>query len=445
LTWFRNEEARGADAESAQHVKIAPGSTRKLFRASVSVDAQGIPQAELACNQYTTQDECSDECFWIDNECRGWIDNVVVGGESHTVAKVNPNGRVKVGRPEFLTTQRFNTETNEWEPCSGDTNCFGSTEPQAINGSITNSNYSKIAIELSIKCAVKASLLTRFYCNNGDPSFHNMEISAWYNHAPFNVFKHGCGGAIKQWVGLPVTVRSIPIAPHDANPVLRIEMSAKNADERAEAAFDLRVQNVPVVFADCMSLKTHHGQCLRVMAGTDVPLRSNHTLQLKCLRTNINNTERQAAIDPACPEWRGCLGNGPPRNVLIKVLKAFHTLGSPVETSLGEKTDIETRREDKSQHLTKALVHRGSCNPMDHSTCTDPETFDVEAFDCNCFDELKVMSKEDIHSWACNSTDVCCDWKRDKCPAEFLEEARDRNDGEVSVRRLDDTMQSKCA
>jgi hypothetical protein len=254
-------------------------------------------------------------------------------------------------------------------------------------GEMSGSDITAIALELQISCEGVHNLSGQLPCRH-----QSLEVRMWYNLEPVTV--------------PPCTRRSqkrpfsIPIAPSDAHPILRIEASKSNSSDLfAKQTVNLELPSEPAAIDACMELHTHHGQCLAELTGSlDMPLRTNHTLQFDCL-VNEDDTINQ------CAEWRGCLNGSDGLDTLLTVLEAF--------SMTPDATDETTISHSGQEH---ALTSNCTCiDDPNHQTCIDPETLDLEAFDCNCFNDLVNMSATELNEETCGRADICCDWKTSHC------------------------------
>jgi len=174
-------------------------------------------------------------------------------------------------------------------------------------------------------------------------------------------------------------------------------MSRFDANLNASADVEIRFGNVDIGFDHCMKHKAHHGQCLKELAGPDIPLRSNHGLQLQCLTA----TNSDASQILKCPEWRTCLKSSLGYGVIVKVLGGLSMYSG---VSLQE---IHSRTNPSSTDCQEDL---------DHHSCVYPSTSDVEAFVCHCYKEIANKSATEINAFACAHSAVCSGWKNCHCP-----------------------------
>jgi hypothetical protein len=240
----------------------------------------------------------------------------------------------------------------------------------------------------------------------------------WYNLQPVTVLP--CTGEGRSERTQEKRPFSLMVDPSDAHPILRIEVSKSNSSlSLAEQIINLELPSVSATFDTCMELRAHHGQCLAELGGSgDVPLRSNHTLQFECLVNEDDSINR-------CAEWRECLSGSDGLDTLKNILEAFSMtpnvnglLQAADETALSHNGQwSESESESESDNGQESNFTSG-CTCIDdpnHQTCVDPETMDVEAFDCHCWRDLVKMNGTEINKGACGRADICCDWKASHC------------------------------
>ena len=72
-------------------------------------------------------------------------------------------------RPQWKTSQRLNAKTNKWESCSGTENCLGTAwtnqkeaeDKDSIRGTLSDPTYTKLALEVVLKCQFGGRLSSR--------------------------------------------------------------------------------------------------------------------------------------------------------------------------------------------------------------------------------------------------------------------------------------------
>jgi hypothetical protein len=385
-----------------------------------------------------------------------YIPTVVVGGIYSTVNLTDESDAGRVSRPEFMVTSRrfrddpVNNTTRVWEHCSSDdaNSCWigvgtSSGDWSGIAGSLNNSTYDKVAMESVISCDGSDYIELFAYCGNSGPRIapsSNTNVRVYYNGADIN-FELGTGCIRSNFLNVRqggsnwTSKVQIPVSSSDDYPVLRIELYKKDASDSSAATAELQVslRKVDLGFDTCMKEKTRHGVCLKSV-GIGLPLRSSHSLQKDCLtRTNTNMG--------GCTAWLDCLNGTETSTMLLKILNGIdrRPVGNLMETYKTRKT-------------ARASV---GCN-SDNSTapgnyladCVDPYTFDVEAFDCNCYDVIQNMTEVGFWEWTCNNSRVCCSWKESHCDSSYYESSSlldQRRTEDIAIKSaLDDSLTEKC-
>jgi len=51
-----------------------------------------------------------------------------------------------------MATQRYNTGSSQWESCSGTSDCFGGFKRRLVEGTLSNTAYSTIGMEIDLRC-----------------------------------------------------------------------------------------------------------------------------------------------------------------------------------------------------------------------------------------------------------------------------------------------------
>lgn len=414
-------------------------------------------------------------CFYRNKRkggnCLKSIPRVAVGGAFSSTNYSDASNDGKLNRPEFMVLSRRNSTTKVWEACSSN-DCFHPFSADSGKGkgivvaNLSDSGYDKVAMEVLIKCEGTGNTieLKMFCASNSNrrrisgPS--NANLTVWYNLQPVDVqfndseTEAGCvdsgGGAKFQAVlnggGNWMDHRDIPIDASDEYPVLRIEMDKKNASDSAVANVELQVylKNVGLGFDECMEKKQQHAVCLQNLSiGADI--RSNHNLQKQCLDGTDTSVE-------GCTAWKTCLSGTNSDSMLLKILNAADI----VNGSAGSLLD------SSEHHGTRPAVGTTACDPAaadtDHGACVDPHTFDIEAFDCSCFDAIQNLTEHGLWEWICDHPKACCVWKEAHCneshwaQSSLLEQRSNDDTSKAASRRsnddtrssLDDSLTEKC-
>jgi hypothetical protein len=284
-------------------------------------------------------------------------------------------------------------------------------------------------MEMQVTCEGASELLVLLTCSTaGLYGRENAEVRVWYNLAPSTVPECESEESGTRLVKLS-------LHPSDAHPILRIEVTRKDASIQLVRQRLMVRLLVPAAYDACMELHKNHGQCLKEMDGImDVALRTNHTLQADCLVSNDDSIT-------GCAEWRACLNDSDGKDTLINVLEAF----SMTPSSLFQAA------------FHPALLHgdheTSSCTCIDdpnHRSCVNPETMDLEAFDCQCWGDLQNMSATEINEEACGDANVCCDWKIIHCATSCnpvtstLLEGRRSFSEKSGPQMIDESLLGKC-
>jgi len=199
-----------------------------------------------------------------------------------------------------------------------------------------------------------------------------------------------------------------------------VEMSRYVPGSDASGSFGIDVTNVKLAFDSCMDYKEAHGECLEVFGkkGGSSDLRNSHQEQARCICSTVPgdpsgdlpadirhycNTiafSSDGDVAPGCPEWRKCLG----ADAKAVLLKTIHVVNALKTLAVAEPPP--------QLLLAQDLTQKATCTSVAHGLCVDPSSFDIEAFDCNCFDWMKTSSKAQINKAFCDNENVCCDWKK---------------------------------
>ena len=154
--------------------------------------------------------------------------------------------------------------------------------------------------------------------------------------------------------------------------------------------------------------KKQHSQCLKVFAGNPTDLRTSHKLQKQC----ILGPEAVRQSIAGCVEWYGCLPQHA-RDVILNVATAFDEAPAALA-----QVSTEGRQNHSNPVWTSA---HGHCKDGAHPICENPTILDIEAFDCNCYEELKQKTPKEILAFVCKGPLVCCSWKNVHCSADHLQ------------------------
>jgi hypothetical protein len=353
---------------------------------------------------------CPENCAWFPDVGSGLstIHYFKLNGDENREEWIN--GEFYVWRPQYITKMHYSNSASKWLACSGTSNCFYGQAPTNGNqqidlpviGELSDSDITKVALEMGVSCEGAQTLEVNLECNAW--AHENVEVEMWYNLA--SVIVPPCTEF--------VNVRNIyvNVDPSDADPILRIEakrasptllqMQGVGSTANAKQGVSIVLPLLKATYDACMELNTHHGQCLEELAGPDVPLRTNHTLQFECLVNNDTSITK-------CAEWRACLNGTDGLDVLVTVLEA----ASMVPSSL-----LQVTAQHALPHDGQELIRTSDCfciNDPDHRACLDPERIDLEAFDCKCWGDLVNKSATEIHEHTCGHSKVCCDWKSTHC------------------------------
>ncbi len=175
----------------------------------------------------------------------------------------------------------------------------------------------------------------------------------------------------------------------------------------------VRVTDAKASLAGCMGFKERHGQCMETSdAAPNAALITDHALQLEC-QTGDNTTSQ--AIEH-CDEWYRRY-DADTREKLVTLLRGV-VMPAPTMT-------------------TASLVETDA--PTSHGGCINPEVFNVEAFECNCFDAIKDMTAEELHEITCNHVDVCCTWKETHCSSPCSSELLARRSNNTAAKEIDNS------
>ena len=103
-----------------------------------------------------------------------------------------------------------------------------------------------------------------------------------------------------------------------------------------------------------------------------------------------------------CDDWYNCYDAGT-REKLVMLLETVTMLASTTTTQA-------------------SLTEYATEDCPGHGACYNPDTMNVEALECNCFDNLNAAlqgkSDEEKLAIACSKPKVCCKWRREHCSAE---------------------------
>lgn len=436
------------------------------------------PNGVDPCTNYRNQCE-ADGCFWRRRgtgsrssatrkqfeDCFPYITQLIIGGSVSTADYSTQADNGRVTRPDFMVTKHHTTSRRRstpphWTSCSSDDendstaaeNCWApfatsSQRFESLRGKLSSTDYDKIVMETMLQCEGAESLELEVYCGasgNGQAPV-NADIKVFYNGVDQG-FELGTECAANPAANLKVKKTGstgwgskveIPINSNDAYPILRIELSRADAptnpdhyqfDHRRRSPASIQVQatmrEVPVNFDKCMQTKDYHGVCLQNL-DIGKPLRSDHEQQKECLSGTDTTME-------GCTAWRTCLlaGDTDFKDLLLRIVSA------------SDMTPTDSLTEKHGMHKTITAT-AGTTTCTDDGTCADPLTFDIESFDCKCYDGIYDKTETELWTWLCNHDKVCGCWKQTHCSDDDLLQQRSRED--VAVRSsLDDSLTSKC-
>jgi len=375
-----------------------------------------------SCDTYSSSacpsDRCKSSGGCKDQECRGIRNQAtceaspkVCGWTADTVAPCTSQFRIiSVGgpqqgmlhgtgvvRPQYRTAFHKGTATGDiWKGCSSTTNCWGGTQDAPngfptsyVTGGLTSSAYTVAAVEVFIDCKITTNMKTQ----RRTAWESNVNLQAWYNDIELDDYSTALTSHMRN-IDVPVTAEDDP-------PIFRVE-ARRGASSSQDAAFKIlvTVEYVSAVWDRCMDIKDQHSQCLSVFADIDAPLRSDHPMQIKCL----DGTDTSPA---GCSEWLTCLGDTIAKATLLKVLEALAKLRSDL---------LLAQDKPVAQALVQSQRSTGNCkNPTATETCADPDTLDVEAYDCDCLSWVESATDAEITDKACDDKEVCCAWKETHC------------------------------
>ena len=221
-------------------------------------------------------------------------------------------------------------------------------------------------------------------------------FSYWrqYPHGPFEVI-----------------AEFFPTSPWSLPSSVNVMMYLTQAPEAFEMCLDKTM---------CLNLLGDHSEAAWA-------LRNVNPHQKNCLEENDVNVP--AWLLPKCTLWRQCVAKNP------KVKKFMKGNMRAAGVSRGRR---RRRRRGSS-----SLVH-----VADEDECFDPATGDLEAWACECMEELQAACGEDESCYKnkfCAHNKVCNDWKVDNaCPGALLERRSNTSVAGKSEDALQDTLKGKC-
>jgi len=365
--------------------------------------------------------ECNDSgyCMWdgyAKGSCIEDLERMELGGDDSAVhIQAGGGSTTVVQRPELLTMQRFKTASSEWEPCSGDTDCWhgktGSTGSWRYDSMTVTLNqgsaYSKAAVEFMVKCksSTDSHIKVSFTDNLENPSKGdriNAGVQVWYNQiALVDNIASSSGWATNRRRNHKNKEKEleIPISSDDADPLFRMEVSTLSGSAATEFQAKIEVINVKAWFDSCMEQKQAHSQCLQVFADGNEDLRSDNAKQLACLEGT--------STPDGCTAWKACLdktpGGAETKAVLESVIKAFDQ--GAVQAALVQQNAI----------TPSSWVAGVECTDGEHPECEDLSRLDIPAFSCSCYKDLAGKTPRQIQDRACPKRAMCCSWKRKNC------------------------------
>lgn len=259
------------------------------------------------------------------------------------------------------------------------------------------SGFKSLAVEFAITCNIEGGIGITKVKNQEK----NAKVKVWYNLKPQTVGWRGPNRWNRQEYYIKPAIR---VKESDEEPVLRIELSRSVAGQ--DAAWEARVEVGPVQrpFDACMDVKGTHGQCLKVFAGTNSELRTDHQMQLDCIDANSKGTWSNQDKE-LCVVWLACLNKDSE--------DAIATIRVAIEAAAG-------------LNFMQVQQNRTDLIPGSSGVCINPATLDIESFDCNCFDWMQGKSQEDIRCAFCTSDKVCTAWANvncNNCPTALVETA----------------------
>jgi len=365
-----------------------------------------------SCTTFTTEATCPlDFCYLrrkmivyssyttyaSKKSCISYASQMVFGGipsqaqNSHMIRE----GKV-VSRPEYMTAQHLSTGGTAWKACGGTTDCWSVTGERYFRGDL-RSGFQSLAVEFAISCHIEGSIQLVKVANKEK----NAKVKVWYNLNEQSVGWRGPNRWNRQEYYL---TPKIYVKESDEEPILRIELWRLAAGQ--DAAWEARVGVGPVQrpFDACMDVKGTHGQCLKVFAGSNSELRTDHQMQLDCIDDNSKGTwswkDKQL-----CSTWLTCL-NKDSEDAIATIRKA-------IEAAAGLS-------------VMQVQQNRTDLIPGSSGVCINPATLDIESFDCNCFDWMQDKSQEDIRCAFCTADKVCTAWANvncNNCPTALVETA----------------------
>jgi len=117
-----------------------------------------------------------------------------------------------------------------------------------------------------------------------------------------------------------------------------------------------------------------------------------------------------------------------------------------------EKSKKASLGETEASPMKGGLGVNSSLSSEDVPGCTDPATADVEAFECECLEELKAKCAVDglsdieacFSSHMCSHADVCDSWKMEHCPGGGTLLMRRSSIAQKASGALDGSVTGKC-
>lgn len=377
-------------------------------------------ECKTGCMHFSSEASCPAYCHWdtVDRadedgggptRCRAMMGGVNIGGSTSM-----SRGRY-VNRPELKITEHHSA-ANGWQPCGGKTNCIGGNAFSYLTSELTSSVYDKVALEVLIKCEHEGDIWVDLSRSNNFAS-SNARLQVWYNLKEQNVDVFGKSDVRSR-------ILKVPVRSSDAYPTLRVEVSRVNFGQSVSLkGLKIRLKNAPAVFDKCMTEKFKFAQCTNLIANDE--LRSDHDKQLACAKGYSMSA-------PGCPEWKACLDKHPESKAMI--IKGIEAFSSP----WFNHALMQVQSADQSEEM-------GVCKAGGAGDCVDPKSFDIEAFDCNCFDDLLGMSQQQLSEKACADAEVCCSWKSTHCAGSYSAGLVQINssDGTAKASNLDETLTTK--
>jgi len=346
------------------------------------------------------------------------------------------NGGYAISRPQYKVTDRYSLSTQKWEACgepmekcslhTSQSVCDGAPPPCTWDAASSKckdlwDGCWRGAQETTLQVSWKAKGELGY---NPDITTSGVDIviDCEYGGDVLVEWRKGSNYVSRVYYNLEdITDKKkegekfpfITFTPSPGKTILRLEAERKDADKKGSLRFRVELPQVMAAFERCMNFKAEHGQCLEEFGKSEPQFVSSPEQTRLCL-----NAPDPAALDPpidGCAEWRSCLGEEG-KEAAMKLTTAISSGGRPKL--------MEASQKQTTPWTDRNLATPGYCTPGSHTTCVDPRVFDVEAFDCNCFEYMKSLTPAEIYDDFCKSPEVCCDWKDNvaECPVSLWED-----------------------